>query len=124
MHGIRTAAWPTRALGSWRESFGLVSSLDCPYVLRSCFVKLRASKEKYLGEHHTIDDDGYNVGRDFIVDRALAGSRWKGMWWIAEVEWEESLLKPGADGMYLLVTSDMHAGTRLNALFLSPRHQS
>jgi len=60
---------------------------------------LAASKEKYLGEHHIIDYDGYNIGRDLIVQRAVAGSRYKDMWWKAEVEWVEGLLEPGADGV-------------------------
>lgn len=76
-----------------------------------------ASKEKYLGEHHTIDDDGYNVGRDFIVERAVAGSRWKAMWWIADVEWEESLLKPGADGTH---SREIFVRLRLITLSVTP----
>lgn len=52
-----------------------------------------------------IVDDGYNLGRDWLVDRAVQGSRWKGMWWKAEVEWYEGLLKPGKEGTSLLSTS-------------------
>jgi len=60
---------------------------------------LAASKEKYAGENHLIDDDGYNRGRDFIVERAAAGGRYKNMWWKADIEWKEGLLEPGADGV-------------------------
>ncbi|KAG9049433.1 hypothetical protein FS837_010237 [Tulasnella sp. UAMH 9824] len=60
---------------------------------------LAASKEKYVGEHHLIDDDGYNKGRDFIVERAAAGGRWKNRWWKADVEWKEGLLEPGSEGV-------------------------
>lgn len=45
-----------------------------------------------------IVDDGYNKGRNYIVEKATAGTRWKGRWWIAEVEWREGLLKPGKEG--------------------------
>jgi len=31
-----------------------------------------ASKEKNLSQHHTVDDDGYNKGRDEIVAKATA----------------------------------------------------
>ncbi|KAF8755299.1 hypothetical protein RHS01_05619 [Rhizoctonia solani] len=48
---------------------------------------LAVSKEKYVGEHHQIIDDGYNIGRDYLVSRALR----KG----ARVEWREDLLKEG-----------------------------
>ncbi|CAE6491740.1 unnamed protein product [Rhizoctonia solani] len=50
---------------------------------------LAVSKEKYVGEHHQIIDDGYNIGRDYLVSRALR----KG----ARVEWREDLLKEGND---------------------------
>jgi len=60
---------------------------------------LASSKEKYVGEHHMIEDDGYNLGRDFIVERAVAGSRWKTMWWKADVEWVDGLLEPGSEGV-------------------------
>ena len=42
-----------------------------------------------------IVPNGYNVGRDWFVERALDGSSWKGMWWQAEVEWHTGLLEPG-----------------------------
>ncbi|KAL6308277.1 hypothetical protein BKA93DRAFT_868952 [Sparassis latifolia] len=45
--------------------------------------------------NHKIVPDGYNLGRDFIVEQATAGTRWKGMWWKAEVEWRTGLLEKG-----------------------------
>lgn len=42
-----------------------------------------------------IVPNGYNVGRDWFVERALDGTSWKGMWWQAEVEWHTGLLEPG-----------------------------
>ncbi|KAH8091071.1 hypothetical protein BXZ70DRAFT_954184 [Cristinia sonorae] len=56
---------------------------------------LGASKEKDSSKNHKITEDGYNLGRDFIVDRATAGTRWRGMWWKADVEWKEGLLQRG-----------------------------
>ncbi|KAG9105432.1 hypothetical protein FRC07_009286, partial [Ceratobasidium sp. 392] len=50
------------------------------------------SKEKqYVGEHHEIIDDGYNIGRDFLVSRALR----KG----ARVEWRDDLIAEGDEGI-------------------------
>ena len=62
-------------------------------------MSFRASKERDSSRHHTIVPDGYNLGRDWLVDRAVEGRRWKGMWWKAELEWNESdLLTPGRKG--------------------------
>lgn len=48
-----------------------------------------------------IVEDGYNLGRDWLVERAEAGSHFKGIWWKADVEWREGLLDPGHEGSYL-----------------------
>lgn len=48
-----------------------------------------------------IVDDGYNLGRDWLVEKAIAGSHWNGMWWRAEVVWNENdLLYPGRQGEF------------------------
>ncbi|KAI0754769.1 hypothetical protein C8Q80DRAFT_1140917 [Daedaleopsis nitida] len=60
---------------------------------------LGASEEMDSSKNHMIVDDGYNRGRDHIVERATAGSRWKGMWWKAEVDWREGLLERGKRGV-------------------------
>ncbi|KIY71982.1 hypothetical protein CYLTODRAFT_440918 [Cylindrobasidium torrendii FP15055 ss-10] len=54
-----------------------------------------ASREEDSSKNHMIVPDGYNLGRDWLVDRATSVSRWKGMWWQADVEWREDLLKAG-----------------------------
>ena len=60
----------------------------------------RASKEEPSRKRHKITEDGYNLGRDWFVERALAGSYWKGhnIWWSAQVEWRTGLLEPGSKG--------------------------
>lgn len=45
-----------------------------------------------------IIPDGYNIGRDLLVERAIVGSRWHGMRWRTDVEWREGLLEPGFKG--------------------------
>jgi hypothetical protein len=45
-----------------------------------------------------ISEDGYNKGRDWFVERAAAGTHWKGIWWMADIEWKEGLLRPGHEG--------------------------
>lgn len=46
-----------------------------------------------------IVDDGYNIGRDWLVQKATAGSHWNSMWWRADVVWNvNDLLKPGKEG--------------------------
>lgn len=47
-----------------------------------------------------IVPDGYNVGRDWLVGKAVEGGYWKGFWWKAEVEWREGLLEPGSEGEF------------------------
>ena len=64
-----------------------------------------ASKEQDSSKNHKITEDGYNLGRDFIVDRAVAGSRWRGMWWKADVQWHEGLLQKGKRGQASFITS-------------------
>jgi len=59
---------------------------------------LGVSKEEHSGKHHDIVPNGYNIGRDWLVSRAVAGSRWNGRAWRADVEWRE-LLKPGKEGV-------------------------
>jgi hypothetical protein len=60
----------------------------------------RASKEETSQKRHKIVKDGYNLGRDWFVERALAGSHQKGrnVWWTAQVEWRTGLLEPGSKG--------------------------
>ncbi|KAJ7578174.1 hypothetical protein C8J56DRAFT_797930 [Mycena floridula] len=60
---------------------------------------LGASKEEHSARNHKIVPNGYNLGRDWLVERAIAGSRWKSMWWTAEVEWRTGLLEPGNHGI-------------------------
>jgi hypothetical protein len=57
-----------------------------------------ASKEKDSSKNHMIVPDGYNIGRDFLVSKAISGTRWKGMWWQADVEYRDDLLEAGSDG--------------------------
>ena len=46
-----------------------------------------------------IVDDGYDIGRDYIVKKATKGTHWNSMWWRADVEWNENdLLQPGHEG--------------------------
>ncbi|PCH39860.1 hypothetical protein WOLCODRAFT_136532 [Wolfiporia cocos MD-104 SS10] len=58
-----------------------------------------ASLEKDSSKNHQIVPDGYNLGRDFLVAQATAGSHWNSIWWRADVEWREGLLTPGSKGV-------------------------
>ena len=49
-------------------------------------------------KHHMIVPDGYNIGRDLLVEAATSVSHWNGMWWQADVEWRKGLLEPGYKG--------------------------
>lgn len=65
-----------------------------------------ASKELDSRNHHTIVPNGYNLGRDWFVERAIAGTRYKGRWWKAEVEWRTDLLAEGSDGINHGISQD------------------
>ncbi|GAA5833770.1 hypothetical protein JCM3766R1_000094 [Sporobolomyces carnicolor] len=60
---------------------------------------LAASKEVDLRGKHKIAPNGYNVGRDLIVQRAVAGSRYLGRTWQTSVVYVEGLLEPGNEGI-------------------------
>ncbi|KIJ99520.1 hypothetical protein K443DRAFT_170677 [Laccaria amethystina LaAM-08-1] len=65
-----------------------------------------ASKELDSSKHHTIVPNGYNLGRDWLVDRAVEGGRWKGRWWKAEVEYRTDLLEAGRKGVNHHIAQD------------------
>ncbi|KAK7022105.1 hypothetical protein R3P38DRAFT_2959395 [Favolaschia claudopus] len=97
---------------------------------------LGASKEEDSRRGHTIVANGYNLGRDWLVEQALAGSElwirhgespefwvphedeelsvgwpWPGtggeqMQWRAEVEWVSGLLAPGRRGINHNIAQD------------------
>lgn len=67
---------------------------------------LAVSQEKDLGGKHMIVPDGYNIGRDWLVEKAVQGGRWKGYWWKADVEWRSGLLEPGSEGINHNITQD------------------
>ncbi|GAA5960275.1 hypothetical protein JCM3765_002524 [Sporobolomyces pararoseus] len=60
---------------------------------------LAASKEVDIRGNHKIVPNGYNIGRDLIVERAVPESRYLGRSWETSVEYVEGLLKPGNEGI-------------------------
>ncbi|PWN50889.1 hypothetical protein IE53DRAFT_386777 [Violaceomyces palustris] len=67
---------------------------------------LAVSKEKNLKYHHTIDKNGYNIGRDLLVEAAERGGVWKNWKWKATTEWIEGLLEAGKDGINHNISQD------------------
>ncbi|KAI9573684.1 hypothetical protein HD554DRAFT_2012843 [Boletus coccyginus] len=67
---------------------------------------LGVSKEQDYVKHHMIAPDGYNVGRDLLVQSAITGSSWKGISWVTDVEWREGLLEPGFKGINHAIAQD------------------
>lgn len=63
--------------------------------------KNRASKELDSSKQHTIGPDGYNVGRNWLVERAVQGGNWKSNSWRADVEWRADLIQAGKKGLPL-----------------------
>lgn len=60
---------------------------------------MAVSVEKNLRHSHTIDKDGYNAGRDILVQNAMTGGKFKDRLWKADVKWVEGLMPAGSDGI-------------------------
>lgn len=60
---------------------------------------LAVSAEKNLAYQHKIIKDGYNHGRDLLVNASLAGGSYRNWEWKAEVEYVTGLLEPGVHGI-------------------------
>ncbi|EJD44692.1 hypothetical protein AURDEDRAFT_65052 [Auricularia subglabra TFB-10046 SS5] len=56
---------------------------------------LTVSKEHSGKDHHAIVQDGYNIGRDLLVARAISPD----VQWKAEVQWVQGLMDPGLNGL-------------------------
>lgn len=100
--GDRTARTLQVARGSLGKCFP--TFLSQRYFLNHHMVYVisrSASKEEPSQKRHKIVENGYNLGRDWFVKRALAGGLWKGhqIWWRANVEWRTGLLEPGSKGV-------------------------
>ncbi|KAN0087481.1 hypothetical protein V8E55_006102 [Tylopilus felleus] len=67
---------------------------------------LGVSMEEDYTKHHMIVPNGYNIGRDFLVEKAVAGSWWRGISWVADVEWREGLIEPGFRGINHAIAQD------------------
>ena len=57
------------------------------------------SKEENLFKHHTIVPNGYDVGRDLLVESATRGSRFGKRAWTANVSYVDHLLRQGSRGV-------------------------
>lgn len=58
----------------------------------------RAPLPKDLRGKHRIAHDGYNLGRDLIVEKATSGSSYLNRRYETRVDWVEGLLPPGNEG--------------------------
>ncbi|KAH0831963.1 hypothetical protein J3R83DRAFT_12852 [Lanmaoa asiatica] len=67
---------------------------------------LGVSKEQDSTKHHMIVPNGYNIGRDLLVQSAVSGSSWKGISWVTDVEWREGLVEPGFEGINHAIAQD------------------
>ncbi|KAG2344519.1 hypothetical protein BDR05DRAFT_961922 [Suillus weaverae] len=67
---------------------------------------LAVSKEMDSTKNHMIIPDGYNIGRDLLVEAAASITRWNGRWWQADVEWRKGLLEPGNKGINHEIAQD------------------
>lgn len=57
------------------------------------------TQSQNLRHRHTIEEDGYNSGRDDLVAAAMQGGRFGDRLWKADVEWVGGMLPVGSDGI-------------------------
>lgn len=86
-----TTCWESLAGGNhfraWRQN-GTLASTGAWF--------LAVSQEMSGRAHHMIVEDGYNLGRDLLVSRAVAPA--VGARWVADVAWIQGLIEPGIKG--------------------------
>ena len=100
MHGDRTAVRLTAGHGSLGAWCNVLIDFPASILTEPASSAGRASQEMDSSKNHMIVEDGYNRGRNYIVERATRGSHWRGMWWKAEVQWQDGLLERGKRGPY------------------------
>jgi hypothetical protein len=98
-HGNRMVLWQTAEHGLL--GVYTYTTLIFSYSPFNFNLNCRASKEYNSCKRHKIIPNGYNIGRDWLVKRAVEGSRWKGMRWKAEVEWRTDLIESGEKGQLI-----------------------
>lgn len=64
------------------------------------------SAEKNLAYQHKIIRNGYNHGRDLLVNASLAGGSYRNWEWSAEVEYVTGLLEKGVHGINHNIAQD------------------
>ncbi|KAI3617047.1 hypothetical protein CBS9595_002956 [Malassezia furfur] len=67
--------------------------------------EVRVPLTQSVAEHHTIVPNGYDLGRDLLVEAALRGSSFRGTSWRASVEWHD-LLPSGRQSINHNITID------------------
>ncbi|EPQ57666.1 hypothetical protein GLOTRDRAFT_99486 [Gloeophyllum trabeum ATCC 11539] len=67
---------------------------------------LAVSKEEPLLEHHTIIPDGYNIGRDLLVQNAVGQTSYNGVTYSTVARNITGLLAPGAVGVNHNISTD------------------
>ncbi|KZV89882.1 hypothetical protein EXIGLDRAFT_720992 [Exidia glandulosa HHB12029] len=94
-----TTCWESLAGGNhfraWRQNGSLANT-------GAWF--LAVSQEMSGREHHMIVDNGYNLGRDLLVSRAVSPP--KGSLWVADVAWIQGLIEPGVKGINHAIRQD------------------
>ncbi|KDR83015.1 hypothetical protein GALMADRAFT_238775 [Galerina marginata CBS 339.88] len=85
-----------------------------------------ASKEYDSTRSHKIIPNGYNIGRDWFVDRAVRGGTWRSNSWKAEVEYREDLIEEGKKGVNHGIAQDGRVAiltvVRLDAEFVAEQN--
>ncbi|KAJ7449035.1 hypothetical protein B0H11DRAFT_335372 [Mycena galericulata] len=67
---------------------------------------LAVSKEEDVVEHHTISPDGYNIGRDLLVQRANGTTSFNGVKYTTATRRIQGLIDPGSEGINHGIATD------------------
>ncbi|KAJ7185895.1 hypothetical protein C8R46DRAFT_1208003 [Mycena filopes] len=67
---------------------------------------LAVSKEENVFNHHTISPNGYNIGRDLLVQRAMQRPTFNGMQYTTTMRRIDGLMAPGSQGVNHGIATD------------------
>ncbi|KAJ6557820.1 hypothetical protein B0H19DRAFT_1261413 [Mycena capillaripes] len=67
---------------------------------------LAVSKEENVSKHHTISPNGYNTGRDLLVQRATGKTSFKGVKYTTTAHNISGLMSPGSEGVNHGIATD------------------
>ncbi|KAJ7735741.1 hypothetical protein B0H16DRAFT_1731169 [Mycena metata] len=93
-------------LGTCWESIWGGNHLQDGNLANSEALFLAVSKEENVINHHTISPNGYNIGRDLLVQRAVGKTSFNGVRYTTTMRRIDGLMAPGSQGVNHGIATD------------------